>query len=78
MPANQAPHSIWRRIYQSLNGGLVGGALLLAATILALIIANTGAAGLYNDLRDFTFGPEALHLNLSVGAWAADGRLSGG
>src|SRR4051794_16882372 len=27
-------------------------------------------------MRDFSFGPSALHLNLSVGAWAADGLLA--
>ena len=76
LPADQAPHSIWRGIHQTLSTDTVGGALLLAATVLALILANTGAAGFYDSLRDFTFGPEALHLNLSVGAWAADGLLA--
>jgi NhaA family Na+:H+ antiporter len=76
IPADQAPHTIWRGIHQTLSKDTVGGALLLAATVLALILANTGAAGFYNTLRDFTFGPEALHLNLSVGAWAADGLLA--
>jgi len=76
IPADQAPHSIWRGIHQTLRSDTVGGGLLLAATVLALILANTGAAGFYNSLRDFTFGPESLHLNLSVGAWAADGLLA--
>ena len=76
MPEDQAPHSIWRGIHQTLAKDTVGGALLLAATVLALILANTGAAGFYNSVRDFTFGPESLHLNLSVGAWAADGLLA--
>ena len=76
MPEDQAPHSIWRGIHQTLGKDTVGGALLLAATVLALVLANTGAAGFYNSLRDFTFGPESLHLNLSVGAWAADGLLA--
>jgi NhaA family Na+:H+ antiporter len=76
LPSDQAPHSIWRGIHQTLGKDTVGGVLLLAATILALILANTGAAGFYNSLRDFTFGPESLHLNLSVGAWAADGLLA--
>ena len=76
LPADQAPHSIWRGIHQTLAKDTVGGALLLAATVLALVLANTGAAGFYNSLRDFTFGPESLHLNLSVGAWAADGLLA--
>jgi NhaA family Na+:H+ antiporter len=75
-PLDQAPHSIWRGIHQTLSQDTVGGALLLAATLIALVLANTGAAEVYNAVRDFTFGPEALHLNLSVGAWAADGLLA--
>jgi NhaA family Na+:H+ antiporter len=75
-PSDQAPHAIWRGIHQTLAKDTVGGALLLGATVLALVLANTGAAGFYNALRDFSFGPEALHLNLSVGAWAADGLLA--
>jgi NhaA family Na+:H+ antiporter len=76
LPVDQSPHSMWRGIHQTLQKDTVGGVLLLAATVLALILANTGAADLYNTVRDFTFGPEALHLNLSVGAWAADGLLA--
>ncbi|GGK96994.1 Na(+)/H(+) antiporter NhaA [Salinibacterium xinjiangense] len=73
---HQQPHSIWSGIHQSLKQDTVGGALLLGATVLALILANSPAAGFYEALRDFTFGPEALHLNLSVGSWAADGLLA--
>ena len=76
LPINQQPHSIWRGIHQTLKQDTVGGALLLGATVLALILANSPAAGWYSDLRDFEFGPESLHLNLSVGAWAADGLLA--
>jgi NhaA family Na+:H+ antiporter len=76
LPVNQQPHSIWRGIHQTLKQDTVGGALLLGATVLALVLANSGAAGWYSALRDFTFGPESLHLNLSVGAWAADGLLA--
>ena len=76
LPEDQAPHSIWRGIHQTLRKDTVGGALLLGATLLALVLANSGASGLYNTVRDFSFGPEALHLDLSVGAWAADGLLA--
>jgi NhaA family Na+:H+ antiporter len=76
LPADQAPHSIWRGIHQTLQQDTVGGALLVVATALALVLANTGASEFYLSVRDFTFGPEALHLNLSVGAWAADGLLA--
>ena len=73
---HQQSHSLWRGIHQSLKQDTVGGALLLGATVLALILANSPAAGFYEALREFTFGPEALHLNLSVGSWAADGLLA--
>ncbi|GGJ46913.1 MULTISPECIES: Na+/H+ antiporter NhaA [Glutamicibacter] len=72
----QAPHAIWRGINQTLKQDSMGGLLLLCATIAALILANSPAAPWYENLRDFTFGPESLHLNLSVGAWAADGLLA--
>ncbi|SMH42256.1 sodium/proton antiporter, NhaA family [Rathayibacter oskolensis] len=76
LPADQAPHAIWRGLHQTLQKDTVGGAFLLTATLLALIIANSPASGLYDAVRDFSFGPESLHLNLSVGAWAADGLLA--
>ncbi|GAB3951602.1 Na+/H+ antiporter NhaA [Streptomyces sparsus] len=54
----------------------VGGMLLLAAAVVALLMANTGLSGFYSDLKDFEFGPESLHLNLSVADWAKDGLLT--
>ncbi len=54
----------------------VGGTLLLAAAVVALLLANTAAGGFYQDVKDFHFGPEALHLNLSVADWAKDGLLT--
>ncbi|WP_080792801.1 Na+/H+ antiporter NhaA [Corynebacterium pacaense] len=53
-----------------------GGLLLLLATAIALIWANSPAHGSYAALRDFTFGPSALHLHLTLGQWAADGLLA--
>jgi Na+:H+ antiporter, NhaA family len=44
--------------------------------VLALVLANTSAAALYESVRDFRLGPSALHLDLSVSAWAADGLLA--
>ena len=64
------------RINELLRRETVGGALLLVATVIALVWANSPWAASYSAARDFTFGPEALHLNLSVGAWAADGLLA--
>lgn len=54
----------------------VGGALLVAAAIFALIVANSPLARAYAAVRDFRFGPAALGLDLSVGAWTADGLLA--
>lgn len=54
----------------------VGGMILLAATAVALIWANTPISGSYTALRDFHLGPESLHLSLSVGDWAKDGLLA--
>ena len=54
----------------------VGGLVLLAATALALIAANSPIGALYEGLRDFTIGPHALHLDLTVGEWAKDGLLA--
>lgn len=76
MSADPSTLSTFDRITRFLSRDLTGGALLLAATVLALIAANTPAAGWYNAVREFTFGPESLHLHLSVGAWAADGLLA--
>jgi Na+/H+ antiporter NhaA len=64
------------RISTILRKETVGGGLLLLATVLALILANTGAADGYFAVRDFRFGYEPWHLDLSVGAWAADGLLA--
>ncbi|GAA1921867.1 Na+/H+ antiporter NhaA [Arthrobacter gandavensis] len=64
------------RIGEILRKETVGGVLLLIATVAALIWANSPASESYFALRDFTFGYEPWHLDLSVGAWAADGLLA--
>lgn len=65
-----------RRIGALLRKETVGGMLLVAAAIVAMIWANTPAADAYFALRDFRFGYEPWHLELSLGAWAADGLLA--
>ena len=64
------------RIAQILRKETVGGALLLAATLIALVWINSPASGSYTALRDQTLGPASLHLDLSLGTWAADGLLA--
>ena len=73
------PRGTWpeaSRITAVLRRETVGGALLLAATVVALTWANSPWAAGYSALRDFTVGPESLHLNLTLGGWAADGLLA--
>lgn len=65
-----------QRIGRILRSETVGGMLLLAATVAALIWANSPASGGYFAIRDTKFGYEPWHLELSVGAWAADGLLA--
>ncbi|HEY5820442.1 MAG TPA: Na+/H+ antiporter NhaA [Propionibacteriaceae bacterium] len=64
------------RLTALLRRETVGGALLLAATVVALVWANSPWSGAYAALRDTTVGPEALHLDLTLGAWAGDGLLA--
>jgi NhaA family Na+:H+ antiporter len=54
----------------------VGGLVLVAAAVVALIWANSPWAPSYITLRDTAFGPESLHLRLTVGQWASDGLLA--
>jgi NhaA family Na+:H+ antiporter len=53
-----------------------GGILLLIATVIALVWANSGFSGGYSGLRDAETGPEWADLHLSVGEWASDGLLA--
>ena len=53
-----------------------GGIILLVATAIALIWANSPLDDVYRAIRDFELGPAFLHLNLSIGDWAKDGLLA--
>jgi len=64
------------RVTELLRRETVGGALLLVATVLALVWANSPWSAGYAALRDLTVGPAALHLDLTLGTWAADGLLA--
>jgi NhaA family Na+:H+ antiporter len=64
------------RIASVLRKETVGGVLLLVGTVVALVWANSPWSDSYASLRDTTVGPAALHLDLSLGAWAADGLLA--
>ncbi|MBR7743398.1 Na+/H+ antiporter NhaA [Phycicoccus sp. BSK3Z-2] len=63
-------------VTNALRTETIGGAVLLVAALLAIIIANTPAREFYFDLRDTYLGVEWGHLRLTVGHWAADGLLA--
>ncbi|MFD3480277.1 Na+/H+ antiporter NhaA [Streptomyces sp. NPDC058695] len=63
-------------VADALRAETVGGVLLLAAAIAALVWANTPLSDSYEAVRDFHIGPSALGLHLSLEHWAADGLLA--
>lgn len=64
------------RITALLRKETVGGILLVVAAAVAIVWANSPASDSYFALRDFRIGYEPWHLELSLGAWAADGLLA--
>ncbi|HZZ50821.1 MAG TPA: Na+/H+ antiporter NhaA [Pseudonocardia sp.] len=54
----------------------VGGSILLVATAVALIWANSPFSATYRSLAHTQIGPAALHLNLTVAAWTSDALLA--
>jgi Na+/H+ antiporter NhaA len=65
-----------RRLTEALRTETVGGMVLLAAAVVALIWANTPLSASYEAVRSFHFGIPALGLDLSVEHWASDGVLT--
>lgn len=65
-----------KRIGDVLRTETVGGLLLVGAAALALIWANSPWREAYFALGSITVGPAALHLDLSLATWAADGLLA--
>jgi len=65
-----------RRVADVLRTETVGGVLLVIAAAVALLFANSPWRDAYTALAGFTVGPAALHLDLSLATWAADGLLA--
>jgi NhaA family Na+:H+ antiporter len=63
-------------VTQALRTETVGGLVLLAAAVIALIWVNSPGGESYERIRDFHFGIPAVGLDLSVGHWTADGLLT--
>ncbi|RZU51798.1 sodium/proton antiporter (NhaA family) [Krasilnikovia cinnamomea] len=64
------------RIADILRRETVGGVLLMCAALTALIWANSKWSDVYHQLADIRVGPAALHLDLTLSTWAADGLLA--
>ncbi|WP_367280161.1 Na+/H+ antiporter NhaA [Nocardioides sp.] len=71
------------RVSEVLRGETTGGLLLIVGAAIAIIWANTAYAGAYEAIRDFKpisepvdLGAFSLHLDLTIGKWAADGLLA--
>ncbi len=65
-----------RRVSMLLRKEAVGGMLLVVAAVIAIVWANSPWADSYFALRDLRVGYAPWHLDLSLGAWAADGLLA--
>jgi NhaA family Na+:H+ antiporter len=65
-----------RRIGDILRTETVGGLLLVGAAVVALVWANSPWGDAYRALSAFRIGPSALHLDLTLAQWAADGLLA--
>ncbi|WP_086160375.1 Na+/H+ antiporter NhaA [Streptomyces marincola] len=65
-----------RSVAQFLRLEVTGGAFLLMAAALALLLANSPISDDYFSLRDHHLDIPALGLELSIGHWASDGLLA--
>jgi NhaA family Na+:H+ antiporter len=54
----------------------VGGMVLLGATAVALLWANSPWSDVYEAMRGTVVGPAGLHLDLTLAQWATDGLLA--
>ncbi len=64
------------RTAEILRAETTGGLLLIGAAAVALVWANSPWQDAYYRIRDTVVGPHALHLDLTIGGWAADGLLA--
>ncbi len=64
------------RVAEILRAESIGGALVIVAALAAFVWANSPWESSYTAMRELRVGPAAWHLDLSLGAWAADGLLA--
>ena len=65
-----------RNFTDNLRAENTGAVLLLVGAVVALVWANSPWSDSYRELAAVTFGPSALHLDLTVAQWATDGLLA--
>ena len=65
-----------RRIGDVLRTETVGGVLLVSSAVVALAWANSPWGAAYSTLGGLRVGPAAVHLDLTLAQWAADGLLA--
>lgn len=63
-------------IREQLRNETTGGAVLLVAATIAMAWANSPWSASYTALIDTVIGIPALHLDLTIATWAADGLLA--
>jgi len=63
-------------LLRALRGETIGGVLLLIAALIAIVWVNSPWGDSYIALGDYTIGPAALGLDLSLSTWAADALLA--
>lgn len=64
------------RITSWVSRETTGGMLLLGAAVIAIVWANSPWREAYASLSGLRLGPAALHLDLALAGWAADGLLA--
>jgi NhaA family Na+:H+ antiporter len=74
--STHAPPTRWSRLLAWISGDVVGGTLMISAALLALVWANSPWQASYQAISETVVGPAALHLDLSLATWAADGLLA--
>ncbi|PYF99207.1 sodium/proton antiporter, NhaA family [Georgenia satyanarayanai] len=61
---------------EKLGNETFAGMVLLVGALVALVWANSPWRDAYVSLSEVTVGPAALHLDLTLAAWASDGLLA--
>ncbi|OUC99559.1 Na+/H+ antiporter NhaA [Streptosporangium minutum] len=64
-----------RQLAEALRTETVGGVVMLLATVAALVWANVSTDS-YEALRNATFGPAFLHLDMELYKWVQNGLLT--